>query len=197
MTTFTIHARREADQVETTFTYDNQTSALLHADGTPVIPSRPLQFGDAEVVSVDQPGRKGNIKTLKISLGLSCNYECGKMLESRAMEPKKFDIDGLITKELGVPVSNAKINVKLRVCGALAAYLQEAPMDRAQKVIQTGGGWLEIEAKVEDTAVFRNWLMSLGANAVVMAPKSLSRALFNEAKAMCDLYLEKSSAVRN
>ncbi len=77
MTTFTIHARRAADQIETTFTYDNQTSALLHADGRPVIPSRPLQFGDAEVVSVDQPGRKGDIKTLKISLGLSCNYECG------------------------------------------------------------------------------------------------------------------------
>lgn len=120
-----------------------------------------------------------------------------KMLESRAIEPKKLDIDGLITKELGVPISNAKINVKLRVCGALAAYLQEAPMDRAQKVIQTAGGWLEIEAKVEDTAVFRNWLMSLGANAVVIAPKSLNRALFNEAKSMCDLYLGKSSAVRN
>ncbi len=77
MTTFTIHARRATDQVETTFTYDNQTSALLRADGTPVISSRPLQFGDAEIVSVDQPGRKGDIKTLKISLGLSCNYECG------------------------------------------------------------------------------------------------------------------------
>ena len=77
MTTFTIHARRVADGVETTFSYDNQTSMFLRADGTPVIPSRPMQFGDAEVVSVNQPGRKGDIKTLKISLGLSCNYECG------------------------------------------------------------------------------------------------------------------------
>jgi uncharacterized protein len=77
MTAFTIHARRAADGVETTFSYDNQTSMFLRADGTPVIPSRPMQFGDAEVVSVNQPGRKGDIKTLKISLGLSCNYECG------------------------------------------------------------------------------------------------------------------------
>ena len=77
MTAFTIHARRVADGVETTFSYDNQTSMFLRADGTPVIPSRPMQFGDAEVVSVNQPGRKGDIKTLKISLGLSCNYECG------------------------------------------------------------------------------------------------------------------------
>ena len=79
MTTFTIHALRvgASDQSESTFSYDNQTSTLLRADGTPVIASKPLQFGDAAVVSVDQPGRKGVIKTLKISLGLSCNYECG------------------------------------------------------------------------------------------------------------------------
>ena len=77
MTAFIIHARRAADAIETTFSYDNQTSMFLRADGTPVIPSQPMQFGDAEVVSVNQPGRKGDIKTLKISLGLSCNYECG------------------------------------------------------------------------------------------------------------------------
>ena len=77
MTAFTIHARRAADGVETTFTYDNQTSMLLRADGTPVIASRPMQFGDAQIVSFNQPGRKGDIQTLKISLGLSCNYECG------------------------------------------------------------------------------------------------------------------------
>jgi len=28
------------------------------------------------VVSVNHPGRKGNVRVLKISLGLSCNYEC-------------------------------------------------------------------------------------------------------------------------
>ncbi len=60
-----------------TIFYDNQTSSLTWPDGTPVIPSRPMQFGDAQIVSVSQPGRKGDIKTLKISLGLSCNYECG------------------------------------------------------------------------------------------------------------------------
>ncbi len=50
---------------------------FLRADGTLLIPSRAMQFGDGEVVSVNQSGRKGDIKTLKISLGLSCSYECG------------------------------------------------------------------------------------------------------------------------
>jgi len=56
--------------------YDNQTSALTWADASPVVKSQPGTFGNATVVSIDQPGRKSNIRTLKVSLGLSCNYEC-------------------------------------------------------------------------------------------------------------------------
>jgi uncharacterized protein len=64
------------DGSEPVLLYDNQTSSLTWEDGRPVAPVQPRQYGDATVVSVDQPGRKGLIKTLKISLGLSCNYEC-------------------------------------------------------------------------------------------------------------------------
>lgn len=76
------------DGSEPVLLYDNQTSSLTWEDGRPVAPVQPRQYGDATVVSVDQPGRKGGkkggiksdikgvIKTLKVSLGLSCNYEC-------------------------------------------------------------------------------------------------------------------------
>lgn len=64
------------DGSEPVLLYDNQTSSLTWEDGRPVAPVQPRQYGDATVVSVDQPGLKGVIKTLKVSLGLSCNYEC-------------------------------------------------------------------------------------------------------------------------
>jgi uncharacterized protein len=64
------------DGSEPVLIYDNQTSSLTWEDGRPVAPVQPRQYGDATVVSVDQPGLKGVIKTLKVSLGLSCNYEC-------------------------------------------------------------------------------------------------------------------------
>jgi sulfatase maturation enzyme AslB (radical SAM superfamily) len=64
------------DGSEPVLLYDNQTSSLTWEDGRPIAPVQPRQFGDAAVVSVDQPGLKGVIKTLKVSLGLSCNYEC-------------------------------------------------------------------------------------------------------------------------
>ncbi len=75
MGSFIIQAlSRDGQQV--TLTYDNQASTLTWADGHPVVQAQPGTFRDATAVSVDQPGRKGNIRTLKISLGLSCNYEC-------------------------------------------------------------------------------------------------------------------------
>ncbi len=75
MTTFTIHALRQDDQ-KVLLHYDNQLSTLTWQDGTPVVPVQPGTFRDATVVSVNQPGRKGQVRILKISLGLSCNYEC-------------------------------------------------------------------------------------------------------------------------
>ena len=75
MAQFKIHALRQDGQ-QVMLTYDNQTSTLTWSDGRPVIATQPGAFRDAAAVSIDQPGRKGNIRTLKISLGLSCNYEC-------------------------------------------------------------------------------------------------------------------------
>jgi len=72
---FEIHAlHREGQSV--LLHYDNLLSELTWQDGTPVLPVQPGTFRDATVVSVNQPGRKGNVRVLKISLGLSCNYEC-------------------------------------------------------------------------------------------------------------------------
>jgi uncharacterized protein len=75
MTAFIIHAVDREGNAQR-FMYDNQASTLTWGDGSPVVQAQPGTFRDVTAVSVDQPGRKGNIRTLKISLGLSCNYEC-------------------------------------------------------------------------------------------------------------------------
>ncbi|NDE55037.1 MAG: hypothetical protein EB069_10820, partial [Actinobacteria bacterium] len=67
------------DDSEQELLYDNQTSRLTwvgDAGEQPVLEVTPKQFSEAQVVSANNPGRKGLIKTLKISLGLSCNYAC-------------------------------------------------------------------------------------------------------------------------
>ena len=62
------------DNTERELLYDNQTSSLTWgADGfgSPVLEVNPNTFQDATVVSTTQPGRKGLIKTLKISPRIS------------------------------------------------------------------------------------------------------------------------------
>lgn len=75
MAKFKIHAVRQDGQ-KVGLHYDNQSSSLTWEDGKPVVQAQPGAFRDAAAVSVDQPGRKGSIRTLKVSFGLSCNYEC-------------------------------------------------------------------------------------------------------------------------
>ena len=75
MAKFKIHALRQDGQ-KVGLHYDNQSSSLTWENGKPVVQAQLGAFRDVTAVSIDQPGRKGSIRTLKVSLGLSCNYEC-------------------------------------------------------------------------------------------------------------------------
>jgi uncharacterized protein len=54
--------------------YDNSTSQLTWEDGSPVIPSVQKYEKPNEQVKIHKGKR--NLKTIKIQLGLSCNFEC-------------------------------------------------------------------------------------------------------------------------
>lgn len=73
---FTLHCVA-GDGSKKTLYYDNQTSALEDEDGQSMVP---VTLGAAGVqafsMSAANPARKTSPRTLKISLGLSCNYEC-------------------------------------------------------------------------------------------------------------------------
>jgi uncharacterized protein len=75
MANFKIKALRP-DGTNTYFYYDNQESTLTWEDGTPVRQGVQKSWREFTAVSAEQPGRKGNIRVLKISLGLLCNYAC-------------------------------------------------------------------------------------------------------------------------
>jgi uncharacterized protein len=54
--------------------YDNALSTLTWEDGTPVIPSSQKYGTPNEQIKIHKGKR--NLKTIKIQLGLSCNFEC-------------------------------------------------------------------------------------------------------------------------
>ena len=79
MSTFLIHTLTTSGESGPTLRYDNQTSALTDLKtGEPVVKSFATIQPDGQdfATSRDNPATKVSPRVLKISLGLSCNYEC-------------------------------------------------------------------------------------------------------------------------
>jgi uncharacterized protein len=86
--------------------YDNMTSALTWEDGNLVSPVKPPvgHIESAIAVSMEHPGLKSDVKTLKISLGLSCNYECNycsQRFVPHAESSNSGDIEVFVTQLTG------------------------------------------------------------------------------------------------
>ncbi|MFY7865323.1 MAG: Fe-S oxidoreductase, partial [Roseateles sp.] len=79
MSTFVIHTVIPGGPAGPTLRYDNQTSELTNLQtGQPVVRSFAAVQPASQpfATSKDTPARKDSPRVLKISLGLSCNYEC-------------------------------------------------------------------------------------------------------------------------
>lgn len=97
MALFTIKARREHDGDVATFLYDNINSRLMTSDGQDIVPhDMESPTKQAFQTSLEQPAKKGTPRTLKISLGLSCNYSCeycSQRFVPRSDETNKTNIE--------------------------------------------------------------------------------------------------------
>jgi uncharacterized protein len=76
MAEFRVHAVGP-DNSKKVFLYDNSASTLVDAEtGRSVVPVSPRPMPEVLRTSRETPNSKKSPKVLKISLGLSCNYEC-------------------------------------------------------------------------------------------------------------------------
>lgn len=84
---YTLHCRDDTGGL-VRFFYDPHTSEFLHEDGSPVVgDSAPGSFTEAVRISPSSPGRKSVAPdTLKIQLGLRCNYTCSYCSQSNEIE---------------------------------------------------------------------------------------------------------------
>jgi uncharacterized protein len=73
---FKVHVLNPANNAKAVLLYDNMTSELVWDNGAPAAKVTPKEYGVAPAVSAAAPGGKTAPKKLKVSLGLSCNYEC-------------------------------------------------------------------------------------------------------------------------
>lgn len=100
---FRLRCERE-DGLQTVLIYDNERSTLTDEAGLSMIPVELAKdhIESAKVTSKDNPVAKTkDVKTLKISLGLSCNYSCSYCSQSfvpHADSTTPDDVDAFIAK---------------------------------------------------------------------------------------------------
>ncbi len=83
---YTLYCRAETGEA-VKFFYNPHTSELLDEDGDAAIEPKRKIFERAKIVSPDRPGRKSSApSTLKIQLGLRCNYSCSYCSQSSEIE---------------------------------------------------------------------------------------------------------------
>jgi predicted DNA-binding transcriptional regulator YafY len=114
--------------------------------------------------------------------------DAARLLAQPARRPPGFDIDAFIAREFGIRRGDEALKLVLWVRGTLAAYLKETPIATGQKLQPRDDDWTEVRVKVADTQQLRNWLLSLGAQAVVVAPASLREELRQALRQAAALY---------
>lgn len=85
------------------FLYDQHTSQLTDENSNPVVPVEPKKWTyQPTLVSPSNPAKKSHtIRTLKIQLGLACNYSCSYCLQAehvaKAPKTSTADVDIFLT----------------------------------------------------------------------------------------------------
>jgi predicted DNA-binding transcriptional regulator YafY len=111
-----------------------------------------------------------------------------EVMQAKAVKLKGFAIDEFITREFGIRLGKKPMHMVLRVRGVLAKYLVETPLTLNQVISPIDGEWTRIEANVPDTIQVRNWVRSLGTDAVVEAPEMLRAQMKAECAELGLLY---------
>jgi uncharacterized protein len=100
MAKFTINAINPISGQRTRLHYDNSTSELTYGSGEPVVQGVEVASREnAPAFSKLTPLGKTSPRTLKISLGLSCNYECeycSQRFVPRTVETNPGDVQAFI-----------------------------------------------------------------------------------------------------
>ena len=106
--------------------------------------------------------------------------------------PEGMDVDAIPRSSFGV-FTGEPVQVKIRFSRDVAEYIKERIWHDTQHIHSHRDGSITFEAQVAGIQDVKFWVMSWGAQAQVMAPDELRRAICAEAKAMHRLYADAAS----
>jgi predicted DNA-binding transcriptional regulator YafY len=106
--------------------------------------------------------------------------------------PADLILDDFLKSSFGVFLGPAA-RVQVRFAPAIAGYIAEKTWHASQKLRPQTDGSVIFEAEVAGTEEIKRWILTWGAQAEVLSPKSLREELRREAEALARNYRQRSS----
>lgn len=142
-----------------------------------------LEHGGAYLVAWDAGHRE--VRTF-----LADRVQMASLGEGRFQPSKDFDVERYFADAFQVYRGGKLVNLRARFVPRVAHLVEERRWHPTQRVRHLDDG-LELSMKVQDTPELRAWLMGFGGDVVVLAPKSLARALEDGAARVARQYAER------
>lgn len=109
-------------------------------------------------------------------------------LDAPTRIPEGFDIDAVAARNLGILVSDQPMRLEMKLSKLVAKYLEETPLSADQQLSPLDDAWMRLQATVPNSAQIRNWILSLGVEAVVTGPAHLRAGMKDAVLRMNDFY---------
>ena len=101
--------------------------------------------------------------------------------------PESFDPEELMGSSFGI-FKGAPTKVAIRFDAAVAGYIEEKQWHETQKITCQDDGSLILEMVVAGIEEVKHWILTWGAKAEVLEPKSLRDNIIAESKALLERY---------
>ncbi len=125
-----------------------------------------------------------DIRTLPLQ-----RIEKASILDEKRRTPLDFDLGAYVESgEASFRLSPKPIKLVARFDPSAARSVVETPLSAEQKVVTEKGGWIRVEAVVEDTRVLRGWLLSFGPLVEVVKPVAVRRDVAEATRAAAKRY---------
>jgi proteasome accessory factor B len=112
--------------------------------------------------------------------------------------PADFNLRQHFADSFGVYRGNGQPQrIRIRFTPEVARYVEESRWHKSQQLHRQRDGHLLFEVTLGDTAEIAKWILSFGANAVVLEPKRLAGEICDEAKRIVNGYKGTSRKLKS
>jgi predicted DNA-binding transcriptional regulator YafY len=110
--------------------------------------------------------------------------------------PRGFDFRKYMAESFGIEKGTRAAEVVIRFGPRQARWIRERKWHRSARIQEEIGGGLVLRLRVAETSELRRWVLQFGAEAQVLAPASLRRAVADELRAAAAPYRDRARSGR-